>query len=610
MLAFTSFAPFILSLMWRKTFEFADAQAPQLLEGEVARRTLRMGALFCSAAAVLFSLLYALSGPAEFVAPHIIVAVILAIIAAIPVRDPTGSAYLAITAGLLLFGYQLALLGRIDNGITVWFLVPIIAATMLGMRRLAIYCSAVAAAEIVGVVAAARLGGLRGEVVIPHADLVMALSIFSVATLSGLFAFLAQRARERLILEVGARNTALEGALEQTRLARNKAVEAAQDKDRFFANLTHEIRTPLNGIAGTAELLEHTALSAEQLPLTKALRASTQTLVELVNAMLDHAKMSAGHVRIERAPVQLQNLAQNLRDLFGAHAADKRLAYRVTVADNAPAWIETDGIKLQQIVGNLVSNAIKFTDSGSVLVKVRCAIPTGAGGARRLVVEVVDTGVGIAPEQINAVFDPFVQGDTAIDRAYGGTGLGLAIARQLAELLGGTLSVDSRLGAGSTFTLDLPVSLAHAPAHAAAAQQAAVAGANAAEPSAAEFRVLLAEDNSVNQLVACAMLEKLQARVQVAQDGIEAVDMAGKGDYQVILMDLQMPGMDGIAAAREIRRREQLAGKRPIPIVAMTGNSPDDYGDACIEAGMSGYIMKPVSLEQLRSILAGLRTAR
>jgi signal transduction histidine kinase/ActR/RegA family two-component response regulator len=595
--------------MWPKLFEFADAQEPQLLEGEIARRTLRMGALFCSAAAVLFSLLYALSGPAEFVLPHIIVAAILAIIAATPVRDPTGPLYLAASAGLLLFGYQLLLLGRIDNGITVWFLVPIIAATMLGMRRLAVYCSAITAAEIVGVVAAARFGGLRGELVVPHADLVMAVSILSVLTLCGLFAFIAQRARRRLIVEAEARNAALENALEETRLARNKAVEAARDKDRFFANLTHEIRTPLNGIAGTAELLQHTALSAEQRPLAQALGASTQNLVELVNAMLDHAKISAGHVRVERAPLHLENLARELRDLFGARAADKRLAFEVIVAADAPAWIETDAIKLQQIVGNLVANAIKFTDRGSVLVKVRCAIPASAGDAMRLTVEVADTGVGIAPAQIKAVFEPFVQGDTSITRTYGGTGLGLAIARQLAELLGGSLRVDSRPGEGSTFILEIPVTAAEAPAQVADAPPAAVSGPRPAAAAAAAFRVLLAEDNSVNQLVACAMLEKLQAQVQVAENGIDAVEMAGKDDYQVILMDLQMPGMDGIAAAREIRRREQLAGKRAIPIVAMTGNSPDDYGDACVEAGMDGYITKPVSLEQLRGVLAGLRAA-
>lgn len=580
-----------------------------MLEKEIARRTLRTGALFCSAAAALFSLLYAVSGPAEFVAPHIIVAAVLALIAAIPARDQTGSAYLAVTAGLLLFGYQLMLMGRIDNGIAVWFLVPVIAATMLGMRRLAVYCSAITVAEIAGVVVAVHLGGLRGQVVLPHGDLIMAISIFSVLTLCGLFALIGQRARERLILEAEARSTALGDALEQTRLARNKAIEAAQDKDRFFANLTHEIRTPLSGIAGTAELLQHTALSAAQRPLAEALGASTRNLVELVNAMLDHAKISAGHVRVERAPVQLRNLARELRDLFGAHAADKRLAFGVTVADAAPAWIETDGIKLLQIVGNLVSNAIKFTARGSVAVRARCAIPARAGGALRLVVEVADTGVGIAPEQIAAVFEPFVQGDTSITRIYGGTGLGLAIARQLAELLGGTLRVDSRPGAGSTFTLELPVAAADAPPQTADALPAARAEPPVATPVAAGFRVLLAEDNGVNQLVACAMLEELRAQVEVAENGLEAVEMAGKGGYQVILMDLQMPGMDGIAAACEIRRRERLAGKRPIPIVAMTGNSRDDYGEACIEAGMDGYIMKPVSVEQLRGVLAGLRAA-
>ena len=595
--------------MWQKTFEFEFAEASQLLEGEVARRTLSMGALFSAVAAALFAALYALSGPAEFVAPHLVAAALLAIIAAIRTRDSTGPLYLAVTVGLLLFGYQLLLLGRIDNGISVWFLVPITAAMILGMRGLAIYCSTITVVEIAGVVVAARMGKFRGEVVVPGADLVMAISIFSVLTLCGLFAFIAQRARQRLMDEVGARNETLVDALEQTRLARNKAIEAVQAKERFFANLTHEIRTPLNGIAGTAELLRHTALSAEQQPLARALEASTRQLVELVNAMLDHAKMSAGHVKVERAPVRLQDLAQDLRHLYGAHAADKRLAFKVVVADDAPAWIEADGIKLQQIVGNLVANAIKFTDRGSVIVKVRCRIPASAGDAMRLVVEVADTGIGIAPEQIKAVFEPFIQGDTSIARAYGGTGLGLAIARQLAELLGGTLRVDSRPGAGSTFTLDLPVTPADAPPQAAGAQLGAVAGPPPALPDAAELRVLLAEDNSVNQLVACAMLEKLQAQVQVAENGTDAVEMADKGDYQVILMDLQMPGMDGIAAAGEIRRRERLAGKRPIPIIAMTGNSPDDYGDACAEAGMNGYIMKPVSLEQLRSILAGVRAA-
>ena len=587
--------------MWQNTFEFGNVDAPQSLEIEIARRTLRMGALFCAVAALVFALLYALGGPAKFAPPHVVAAIVLAGIAMAPMRNPTGLLYLAVTVGLLLFGYQLLLLARVDNGITVWFLVPIIVGTMLGMHRLALYCGVIAAAETVGVVLAARFGGLHAQVVLPHPDLVMVMSIISVATLAALFASLTQRARERLIREVGTRNAALEEALEEARLARNEAIEAAQAKERFFANLTHEIRTPLNGIAGTAEMLQHTALSADQKPLAKALGASTRHLVELVNAMLDHAKMRAGHVRVERAPVQLHDMARDLRDLFRARAADRGLAFEVSVAENVPAWVETDAIKLQQIIANLVANAIKFTERGSVGLKLHCRPAARADGNMLLVVDVVDTGVGIAPEKIEAMFEPFVQGDTSIDRAYSGTGLGLAIARQTAQLLGGKLNVVSRPGLGSTFTLELPVSPVAAP------PQAAVAP-GAARKGSTELRVLLAEDNAVNQLVACAMLEKLQAQVQVADDGAAAVELAGKGDYQVILMDLQMPGMDGIEAAREIRRREQLAGKPPVPIIAMTGNSPDDYGDACTEAGMSGYIMKPVSLDQLRGLLSGLQT--
>jgi len=587
------------AVMWRNWLEFGPEESPQLLEGQVALRTIRSGALFCTVSAAFFAVLYAWRGPVEFSLPHVVAAVFLFVVAVLPTRTPTLPLYLAITFGLLLFGYQLVLLGRIDNGITLWFLVPISAALLLGMRRLATYCIALSAAEILGVVGTARLGWLQPQVVIPEADLVMAISFFGVMTLVGLFSFITLRARKLLMQALENRNAELEAALEAARLARNEAVEASQAKERFFANLTHEIRTPLTGIAGTAELLQQTALSAEQRPLIQALGSSTRNLAELVNAMLDHAKMRAGHVGVELAPLRLRDLARDVEGLFAARAADKRLGFEVAVSGDAPEWVETDLVKLRQILGNLVGNAIKFTSRGAVTVRIRCN--EGKEGLR-LIVVVADTGIGIPPERIQSVFEPFVQGDSSITRSHGGTGLGLAIARQMAELLGGSLRVDSRHGEGTIFTLDLPVVTASPPQ---AIQPEPVPAAALAGP----FCVLLAEDNKVNQLVARAMLGKLDAAVEVAEDGEQAVGLAETGGFQAILMDLQMPGMDGIAAAAEIRRREERTGRPRVPIIAMTGNSPDDYGAACAEAGMDGFIMKPVRLEELRSLLAGLRQA-
>ena len=573
-----------------------------LADREIARSTISRGAMFCAVAAVVFAAMYGLRGPVEFALPHLVASVMLAGVAAMRPHNPGIPLYLVVAMGLLLFGYQLLLLGNVSNGIVVWFLVPFVAAVLLGMLRLAAFCVVVTVLEVGGVAIGAKLGVIPVQVALPNPDAVMAISIFSVMGLCGGFAYITLTERRRLMRDAATRNEALAQALDEARLARNEAVEASQAKERFFANLTHEIRTPLTGIAGTAELLQQTSLSTEQQPLVHALGASTQNLAELVNAMLDHAKMRAGHVGVEPGPLNLRDMARDLHNLFQARAADRRLAFSVAVADGAPAWIETDGVKLRQIVGNLVSNAIKFTDRGGVAVRMRCAVAEGAGGSLRLHIEVADTGMGIAADKLQAVFAPFVQSDSSISRQYGGTGLGLAITRQLAELLGGTVSVDSRLGAGSEFSVDLPVREL-APPHEDAARPAAAAG------PAAGLRVLLAEDNRINQLVACTMLKKLGVEVDVAEDGAEAVEMSGRGGYQAIFMDLQMPGMDGIAATLEIRRRERLAGALRLPIIAMTGNSAEDYGHACTEAGMDGFVMKPVKLDELRGIVAGLQSS-
>jgi CheY-like chemotaxis protein len=403
--------------------------------------------------------------------------------------------------------------------------------------------------------------------------------------------------------DLQARNAELAEALAQAEAARAVAMGAAEAKDRFFANLTHEIRTPLNGIASTAELLAHTELDAEQRPLADALGASTANLVLLVNAMLDHARLRAGRVSIDLTPIEVRRAAANLEHLFLAQATDKGLDFAVTVADDVPAWIEVDAIKVRQILGNLTSNAIKFTARGSVKVTVGQAPPDAAHPSPRLVLRVTDTGAGIAPDQLDPIFEPFVQGDASISRTHGGTGLGLAIARQLASVLGGTLTVRSRQGEGSEFTLTVPFRVIDAPVEAAAPPEPIV-------PPAAGLRVLLAEDNEINRTVASRMLDLLDADVVVAEDGARAVGIATTSAVDLVLMDLQMPGLDGIEAARIIRSHERERDLPAVPIVAMTGNDPDDYGVACADAGMDGFLMKPVGMDDLRSLLASIAAAK
>ncbi|MCF8149586.1 MAG: response regulator [Burkholderiaceae bacterium] len=592
--------------MWRDTIERGSKTESDMLEGEIAQQTVRAGSFFSAVSTGLFAAVYALGGPLEFVAPHLVACVLLGIIAGAPTGSTTVRIYLAVTIGLLLFGYQLLLLGRIDNGITLWFLVPFVAAMMLGMTRLALFSAVLTLIEVIGAVVAARVGWLQPRVLMPDPGLIMLLSLIGVMTLCGIFALITQRARAGLMKDVATRTQALELALEDTDRARNAAIEAARAKEQFFANLTHEIRTPLTGIAGTAELLSQTELSTAQLPLAKALKASTLNLAELVNAMLDHAKMRAGYIAVECAPVNLRDFVRDLEDFFSVRSADKKLAFVVSVDSDTPDWIETDGIRLRQVVTNLLSNAVKFTANGSIDLKMHCTDGAGAGAGeeKRLIIEVTDTGMGIPPEKINFIFEPFVQGDASISRTHGGTGLGLAIALELAKLLDGSLRVESQPEKGSTFTLEIPARIVDSLEHPAAATTAASTPQRAVVADGGSLRVLLAEDNKVNLLVATTMLEHLGASVVEAGNGLEAVARATEGGHHVIFMDLQMPEMDGITATREIRRIERESGRIPVPIFAMTGNSRDDYGAACIEAGMSGFLMKPVTLDQLRIALA------
>jgi signal transduction histidine kinase/ActR/RegA family two-component response regulator len=573
---------------------------PAMLDREVARRTVRSGSLLVAAAAAIFGVIYWIGGSPALAIPTFLASAALTAIGAVRFRDARRQLAAAVSVGLVLLASQVLLLGDVNTGVTVWFLVPNLAAMLLGAKWIAAGGALVTTSVVTLVVAAERLGWpITGDEAMPSSDLVMAVSIVGSLVVVGVIARISLGARRRLMAEVEVQNAELAKALEEAETSRGIAIEASAAKDRFFANLTHEIRTPLNGIAGTTELLRHTDLDAGQRSLTDALAASSGNLVALVNAMLDHARLRAGHVGVDLGPVDVRMAARDLRDLFGAQAAGKGLDLVITVADDVPPWIETDGIRLRQVMGNLVGNAIKFTQRGSVTVTGSMAQPDDGHPDPRFVVVVADTGPGVSPELARAIFEPFVQGDATISRTHGGTGLGLSIAKGIAELLGGTLAVSSTPGEGAAFTVSIPVRVVEPPAREPGHPQ------DAPTHAAAGTRVLLAEDNAINRAVASRMLERLAAVVEMAEDGAAAVRLAADHAFDLVLMDLQMPGVDGIEAARRIRAQEAATGGNRVRIVAMTGNDPADYADACERAGMDGFLMKPVALAELRAVLAG-----
>ena len=417
---------------------------PHLAPGTFARlhrsRMVEVGAGLSAAATATFGVFYWFGGTPLFFGINFLGAAAFLLVAAARSLAVERRLYIAVTIGLLLFGVQLACVADINNGITPWLLVPPIAAVIIGDRRLATYSTAVAFLEPGLVVAAVLVGLLRPLASLPYPNLLMLLSILGVVGICGSFAYVSNGTRARLQAEVDRRAAALAEALAEAERAKRAAIEAAEAKDAFFANLTHEIRTPLTGIAGSAELLVATDDPREQRHLADALLASTRSLTALVNAMLDHARLAAGHATIDMGPVAPREVAFAIASLYRLSAQERGLAFDVAVANSVPASLVIDGIRLQQVLANLVANALKFTDAGEVRLEVDWE-PGADPGAGTLVAAVSDTGPGIASDRLDAVFEPFVQGDASIRRTHGGTGLGLAISRQLAELLGGSLEV-------------------------------------------------------------------------------------------------------------------------------------------------------------------------
>jgi PAS domain S-box-containing protein len=381
-------------------------------------------------------------------------------------------------------------------------------------------------------------------------------------------------------------------AEESLKVARKAAESASRAKDAFLATMSHEIRTPLSAVLGLAELLERTHLDAEQHEYLQAMRSAGDALLTIINDILDYSRVEAGAVRFEQLPFEPRTIVREVVALLQPTASARGLTIVLEVPDGGLGPLVGDGVRVRQVLTNLVGNAIKFTEAGKVVV--RLDLRDGGPSRRRLRVEVQDSGIGIAPEARAKLFRDFFQAEDTPARRFGGTGLGLAISKRMVEGMGGSIGVSSSPGSGSTFwfELNLPVVPPRVPLRTPMPVPA---------PQKLTGRVILAEDNPLNRLVAEKMLRRLGLEVVLATDGRQAVECFRAGPVDAILMDMQMPEVDGPEATRAIRALEVGAH---VPIIALTANALPEDRRRCFEAGMDDFLAKPVNQDTLALVLA------
>ena len=381
------------------------------------------------------------------------------------------------------------------------------------------------------------------------------------------------------------------------KVALEKVEAASKAKSDFLAVVSHEIRTPMNGLLGMLDLVGDSNLDKLQRDYLDTANRSAETLLRLLNDLLDFSKSDSGGLKLERTAFPLKETVEEITSLMAGRAKKKGLQFSFSWNESAPGWVAGDPVRFRQIIGNLLGNAVKFTESGTVSVSLKRV--KREDDLLRLYFEIRDTGIGIEPEALETLFEPFTQADLSMTRKYGGTGLGLAISKQLIELMGGSIEVTSEVNQGSRFAFDIVLGEPRA----FEIERKISRLDEGSGRDVFEGKVLVVEDDPVNQRVIRLLLERLGLEIQLAENGKTGVEFAVNASWDLIFMDCQMPVLDGISATRRIREYETKHGLSHVPIIALTANAKDSDQRICKASGMNGFLAKPVRRSELSAVL-------